>query len=80
MVEKHGVLYYSRVDQPLRRIIVDRAEKIRVMSACHDGIDGGHFGRDKTMSKVAFMVPADHKKNICVFCSDHCFLLVERDG
>ena len=50
------------------------------MSACHDGIDGGHFGRDKTLSKVAFMVPADHKKMFCVFCSDHCFLLVERDG
>ena len=39
-VEKHGVLYYSWVDQPLRRIIVDSADKIRLMSACHDGIDG----------------------------------------
>ena len=66
MVEKHGVLYYSRVDQPLRRIIVDRAEKIRLMSAFHDGIDGGHFGRDKTLSKVAFMVLLTIIK-ICVY-------------
>ena len=52
---------------------MDRAEKIRFMSACHDGIDGGHFGRDKTLSMLTI------KKN-CLFCTDHCFLLVERDG
>ena len=53
MVEKHGILYYSRIDQSLRRIIVDSAEKIGLMSACHDGIEG-HFGRDKTLNKVEF--------------------------
>ena len=36
----------------LRRVIVDPAEKTRLIRACHDGIDGGHFGRNKTLSKV----------------------------
>ena len=36
----------------LRRVIVDPAEKTRLILACHDGIDGGHFGRDKTLRKV----------------------------
>ena len=29
-------------------------KQIRLIQACHDGIDGGHFGRDKTLSKVVW--------------------------
>ena len=25
---------------------------MRLIHACHDSLDGGHFGRDKTLSKV----------------------------
>ena len=31
---------------------MSRQEKERLMQACHDGIDGGHFGRDKIYLKV----------------------------
>ena len=50
-----GVLFYLPGGQgrkPLRRVVVSQAEKARVIHACHDGVDGGHFGRDKTLSKV----------------------------
>ena len=52
--EKDGILYHS-LKGKLRRVIVDPAEKARLIRACHDGIDGGHFGRDKTMSKVMLL-------------------------
>ena len=54
-VEKDGVLFHSSQGpkgKSLGRVIVDPAEKTRLIRACHDGIDGGHFGRDKTLSKV----------------------------
>ena len=53
--EKDAILHHSAKGsqgKTLRRVIVDPAEKTRLIRACHDGIDGGHFGRDKTMSKV----------------------------
>ena len=53
--EKDGVLFHSSQGpkgKSLGRVIVDPAEKTRLIRACHDGIDGGHFGRDKTLSKV----------------------------
>ena len=51
--EKNGILYYCSVVNPKpRRVVVSKAEKQRLIKACHDGIDGGHFGRDKTTSKV----------------------------
>ena len=56
-VEKGGILFH-RAKVPkgdgvrLRRVIIVPAEKTRLIRACHDGVDGGHFGRDKTMSKV----------------------------
>ena len=37
----------------LRRVVVTTTEKNRLIQACHDGIDGGHYGRDKTLSKVS---------------------------
>lgn len=54
--EKDGILYHSSQGKSLRRVIVDQAEKTRLIRACHDGIDGGHFGRDKTMSKVCVAI------------------------
>ena len=29
-------------------MVVIKQEKERLMKACHDGIDGGHYGRDET--------------------------------
>ena len=31
-----------------RRVVVTTTKKNRLIQACHDGIDGGHYGRDKT--------------------------------
>ena len=64
--EKDGILYHSRKGK-LRRVIVDPAEKARLIRACHDGIDGGHFGRDKTMSKVMLL------SNASCLCSSQYF-------
>lgn len=55
--EKGGVLFYrnaaaATAGSGLRRVVVSKEEKKRLMKACHDGIDGGHFGRDKTLHKV----------------------------
>ena len=35
-----------------RRVIVKEEDKQKILSMCHDGIDGMHFGRDKTYGKV----------------------------
>ena len=32
----------------LRRVIIDLHEKEKNLKMCHDGMDGMHFGRDKT--------------------------------
>ena len=54
--EKDGVLFHSSKgpngERLLRRVVATDSEKNRLIRACHDGIDGGHFGRDKTLSKV----------------------------
>ena len=53
--EKDGILFHSyqgSKGKSLCHVIVDPAEKARLIKACHDGIDDGHFGRDKTLSKV----------------------------
>jgi hypothetical protein len=57
--EKDGVLYHKKVDHTanlvtLQRVIISKKERTQVIQACHDGIDGSHFGRDKTLSKVRF--------------------------
>jgi hypothetical protein len=38
----------------LQRVLVTDRERQRVLEACHSGVDGGHFGRDKTLSKVGY--------------------------
>ena len=35
-----------------RRVIVKEEDKQNILSMCHGGIDGMHFGRDKTYGKV----------------------------
>ena len=57
IVEK-GVLYIQDIgrDKDLtrkRRVIVKEDEKQKILSMCHDGIDGMHFGRDKTYAKAS---------------------------
>ena len=37
-----------------RRVIVKEEEKQKILSMCHDGIDGMHFGRDKTYRKASY--------------------------
>ena len=37
-----------------RRVIVKEEDKKRILKMCHEGIDGMHFGRDKTYGKVVF--------------------------
>ena len=34
-------------------MLITMEEKNRIMRSCHDGVDGSHFGRDKTLSKVS---------------------------
>ena len=36
----------------MRRVMVKQEDKSRILNMCHDGLDGMHFGRDKTYGKV----------------------------
>ena len=56
VVEKE-VLYIQDKDRDKdlirkRRVIVKEEDKQKILSMCHGGIDGMHFGRDKTYGKV----------------------------
>ena len=58
VVEKE-VLYIQDKDRDKdlirkRRVIVKEEEKQKILSMCHDGIDGMHFGRDKTYGKASY--------------------------
>ena len=54
--EKGGVLFHSSKgpngERLLCCVVATDSEKNRLIRACYDGIDEGHFGRDKTLSKV----------------------------
>lgn len=53
--ESDGTLFHtSSAGTKLCRVVVGKAEKDRLMKACHSGIDGGHFGRDKMTIKVYY--------------------------
>ena len=58
-IVKDNLLYYankqkvSQKDQYVyKRVIYKVEEKEALLKGCHDGIDGGHLGQDKTYSKV----------------------------
>ena len=56
VVEQH-CLYVFDEDKDLgahkkRRVVVKQEEKDRILKMCHSGMDGMHFGRDKTYKKV----------------------------
>ncbi len=58
--EKDGVLFKKQADKKagvvmLLRVIPSKAEQSRLIRACHDGIDGSHYDRDKTLSKVTWL-------------------------
>ncbi|XP_062517179.1 uncharacterized protein LOC134192458 isoform X1 [Corticium candelabrum] len=58
--EEDGVLYHKQVDSTsntinLQRVIVSKEEKLRVIQACHDSIDGCHVGRDKSSARKYFI-------------------------
>ena len=52
---RDGLLFYKAEDVCgnfcLKRVIAKEEEKVRIIRACHDGVDGCHNGRDKTRSK-----------------------------
>ena len=71
---KDGVPFHSSTNSGAERkrpcrIVVAIAENNRPIQACHDGIDSGHYGRDKTMSKV-------HTVTIDMFLYDVTMLAV----
>lgn len=58
--EQDGVLYHRSShkvtgNRKLLRVVLGEGEKKRLLHAFHDGLDGGHFGRDKTLSKVSLI-------------------------
>lgn len=61
-IEKDHLLYYVSVDKLTKlvthkRVIYNVEEKKSIVKSCHDGIDGGHLGRDKTYNKVSYYIP-----------------------
>ena len=56
-VLRDRLLYYRATDAmneiSLKRVIANEKEKARVIRACHDGVDGCHYGSDKTRAKVS---------------------------
>ncbi|KAL5473388.1 hypothetical protein EMCRGX_G027866 [Ephydatia muelleri] len=46
----------------LKRVIANEKEKARIIRACHDGVDGCHYGSDKTRAKdgVEEIVETNH--------------------
>lgn len=68
--EKDGLLYHVSSNKitgqkALNRVVIDEAEKKRLLQAFHDGLDGGHFGRDKTLSKVYLILYTDFHFILC---------------
>ena len=57
IVEKN-LLYIQEKDKQSdlirkRRVIVKEEDKQGILAMCHSGVDGMHFGRDKTYGKVS---------------------------
>ncbi|KAL5509507.1 hypothetical protein EMCRGX_G004896 [Ephydatia muelleri] len=55
-VLKERLLYYRATDTVneicLKRVIANVKERTKIIRACHDGVDGCHYGRDKTRAKI----------------------------
>eukprot|EP00731_Ephydatia_muelleri_P035961 Em0185g1a len=55
-VLKERLLYYRATDAGneicLKRVIANVKERTKIIRACHDGVDGCHYGRDKTRAKI----------------------------
>ena len=56
-VLKERLLYYRATDAVneicLKRLIANAKEKSKIIRACHVGVDGCHYGRNKTRAKVS---------------------------
>ena len=56
-VLKERLLYYRETDAVneicLKRVIANAKERAKVIRAIHDGVDGCHYGRDKTRAMVS---------------------------
>lgn len=57
--EKNGILYTTREQMPtlsgttwLQRVLITKKKNTLIICACHDRVDGQHFGLDKILSKV----------------------------
>ena len=75
--ERDGVLFYRSDDAHsslLRRVVPAQSEQERLIRACHDGVDGGHFGRDKTLSKVRELNTSNNSSlRVCYLASPFLF-------
>ena len=54
-------LYIAEEDEDLgvlkkRRVVVKQDEKERILKMCHSGVDGVHFGRDKTYKNLRYVL------------------------
>ena len=71
-VEEQLSLYVVEKDDDLgtqkrRKVIVKKEEKDRILRMCHSGVDGMHFGRDKTYKKVYLcFVTVRTTRNVCI--------------
>ena len=75
-------LYIVEEDKDLgvlkeRRVVVKQDEKERILKMCHSGVDGMHFGRDKTYKKVRF---ANVLINVVVAILSKCTSAETRHG
>ena len=56
-VPKERLLHYRTIEAVneicLKRVIANAKEKTKIVRACHDGVDGCHYRRDKTRAKVS---------------------------
>ena len=59
-VLKERLLYNRATDAvgeiSLKRVIANEMDKAKIIFACHDGVDGCHYGRDKTCAKVSYCI------------------------
>ncbi|KAL5470972.1 hypothetical protein EMCRGX_G029041 [Ephydatia muelleri] len=83
-VLKERLLYYRATDAVnemcLKGVIANAKERTKIIRACHDGVDGCHYGRDKTRAKVHYLKRAPLKDKTPVGVADFLFTVFYRHG
>eukprot|EP00731_Ephydatia_muelleri_P021012 Em0013g739a len=81
-VLKERLLYYRATDAVnemcLKGVIANAKERTKIIRACHDGVDGCHYGRDKTRAKWPEGAPLKDKTPVGV--ADFLFTVFYRHG